>query len=95
MAISFMQHILTNMKLFQRSTYLKMKFNELENELKGTSLARNIRVANWSMATIWGGSSLLTMHLKAMTELVKLKSSKIWDWDYIINLSEADYPIKY
>ena len=73
---------------------MRKKFKELEDELKGTSLARNIRVANWSMATIWGGSSLLTMHLKAMTDLVKLKEANEWDWDYIINLSEADYPIK-
>ena len=48
-----------------------------------------------SIATIWGGASLLSMHLKVMQELVKMKESKQWDWDYIFNLSEADFPIKW
>ena len=69
-----------------------MKFTELKEELKGV---RNIRIADWSIATIWGGSSLLHMHLRAMDELVKLKEQNEWNWDYLINLSEADYPIKY
>ena len=51
----------------------------------------NVMVAPWRMATIWGGSSLLQMLLKAMEDMVRddLK------WDFFINLSESDYPIKY
>jgi hypothetical protein len=29
-----------------------------------------------------------------MADLVKLKMNNQWDWDYMINLSESDYPLK-
>lgn len=50
----------------------------------------NVAVTNWRMATIWGGSSLLQMLLKALDDVIK----KEWKWDFFINLSESDYPIK-
>ncbi|KAK2569055.1 Xylosyltransferase 2 [Acropora cervicornis] len=52
----------------------------------------NAAVAPWSMATIWGGASLLKMLLKCMEDLM---SKKEWKWDFFINLSESDYPIKH
>ena len=45
------------------------------------------------MATIWGGASLLQMLLKAIRDLEYVLTD--WNWDYFINLSESDYPIKY
>lgn len=52
----------------------------------------NAAVAPWSLATIWGGASLLKMLLKCMEDLM---AKKDWKWDFFINLSESDYPIKH
>lgn len=41
-------------------------------------------------ATIWGGASLLEMLLSSMKELLSFN----WQWDFVINLSESDYPVK-
>eukprot|EP00062_Callorhinchus_milii_P009122 gi/632952731/ref/XP_007892011.1/ PREDICTED: xylosyltransferase 1 [Callorhinchus milii] len=51
----------------------------------------NVRVTSWRMATIWGGASLLTMYLRSMRDLLEMKD---WSWDFFINLSAADYPIR-
>lgn len=69
---------------------MKNKLERLVNDLKKT----NIRVAEWSMRPIWGGSSLMFMHLRAMKDLLAFKAENKWDWDYVLNLSEADFPIK-
>ncbi|KAF6203252.1 hypothetical protein GE061_003670 [Apolygus lucorum] len=50
----------------------------------------NVRLSRRRHATIWGGSSLLTMLLEAMADLVQSG----WQWDFVINLSESDYPVK-
>uniref|UniRef100_A0A8C7YKN4 Xylosyltransferase 1 n=1 Tax=Oryzias sinensis TaxID=183150 RepID=A0A8C7YKN4_9TELE len=58
------------------------------------SLARqypNVRVTPWRMATIWGGASLLTMYLRSMEDLLCMTD---WSWDFFINLSAADFPIR-
>lgn len=51
----------------------------------------NIRMDATRHSTIWGGASLLTMLLDAMHELLEMGD---WQWDYFLNLSESDYPIK-
>ena len=53
--------------------------------------SENVIIAPWSMATIWGGASLLKMLLRCMKDLMARTE---WKWDYFINLSGADYPIK-
>ncbi|KAF0302651.1 Xylosyltransferase oxt [Amphibalanus amphitrite] len=50
----------------------------------------NVRLSRWRRATIWGGASLLDMLLHCMTELLTLD----WQWDYVLNLSESDMPVK-
>lgn len=50
-----------------------------------------IRVSTRRWATIWGGTTLLTMLLGCMEDLMAMRD---WSWDYVLNLSEADYPIK-
>lgn len=50
----------------------------------------NIRLARQRFATIWGGASLLEMLIKSMDDLLKSN----WQWDYVINLSESDFPVK-
>lgn len=51
----------------------------------------NLRMASQRFSTIWGGASLLTMLLASIQELLAMKD---WDWDFVLNLSESDYPIK-
>uniref|UniRef100_A0A8C5FDB2 Xylosyltransferase 1 n=1 Tax=Gadus morhua TaxID=8049 RepID=A0A8C5FDB2_GADMO len=51
----------------------------------------NVLVTPWRMSTIWGGASLLTMYLRTMSDLLKMAD---WSWDFFINLSAADYPIR-
>ncbi|XP_039264653.2 xylosyltransferase-like isoform X1 [Styela clava] len=50
----------------------------------------NVQVAPWRMATIWGGSSLLQMLLRAMKDVVSLWSK----WDFFVNLSALDFPVE-
>lgn len=50
----------------------------------------NIRLTRRRFSTIWGGASLLEMLLATMRELLKTD----WKWDFVINLSESDYPVK-
>lgn len=50
----------------------------------------NIRLTRRRFATIWGGASLLQMLLSSMRELLEYN----WEWDFVLNLSESDYPVK-
>ena len=52
----------------------------------------NLRMVRTRFSTIWGGASLLTMLLSALQELLSMWD---WsDWDFVLNLSESDFPIK-
>ncbi|CAH0548155.1 unnamed protein product [Brassicogethes aeneus] len=51
----------------------------------------NIRLTRKRFATIWGGASLLEMLLSCMRELLELTQ---WKWDFVLNLSESDFPVK-
>ena len=69
-----------------RSDYLYRKVTEMAREFT------NVYLPPWRMATIWGGASLLQMLLKALEELEYVLTD--WNWDFFINLSESDYPLK-
>ncbi|XP_008407432.1 xylosyltransferase 1 [Poecilia reticulata] len=69
----------------QRSNYLHRQVQALASQYP------NVRVTPWRMATIWGGASLLTMYLRSMADLLAMRD---WSWDFFINLSAADYPIR-
>ncbi|XP_062263860.1 xylosyltransferase 1-like [Platichthys flesus] len=69
----------------QRSNYLHREVLSLARQFP------NVRVTPWRMSTIWGGASLLTMYLRSMEDLLKMTD---WSWDFFINLSGADYPIR-
>ncbi|CAH3106757.1 unnamed protein product [Pocillopora meandrina] len=69
-----------------RSDYLRREVLKMIRDFP------NAAVAPWSMATIWGGASLLQMLLKCMEDLL---AKKDWKWDFFINLSESDYPIQH
>ena len=51
----------------------------------------NVRLASRRLSTIWGGASLLTMLLNCMQELLSFTD---WRWDFFLNLSESDFPVK-
>ena len=51
----------------------------------------NIQMTSGRFSTIWGGASLLEMLLSCMREALDVSG---WTWDYFVNLSESDYPIK-
>ncbi|XP_017108947.2 xylosyltransferase oxt [Drosophila bipectinata] len=68
----------------ERQDYLYRKLLELEAKFP------NIRLARKRFSTIWGGASLLTMLLQCMQDLL----SSNWHWDFVINLSESDFPVK-
>lgn len=68
----------------KRQSYL---FNELQ---KVTFNLTNVRMTNDRYATIWGGASLLKVLLNALSDLL----SWSLEWDYAINLSESDFPVK-
>ena len=55
---------------------------------------KNLYISPWSMQTNWGSNTLLEMYLKIVDDLVIFKNSGKCDWDFVINLSESDFPIK-
>ncbi|XP_055990709.1 xylosyltransferase 1 [Sorex fumeus] len=69
----------------KRSNYLHRQVLQLAR------LYPNVRVTPWRMATIWGGASLLATYLQSMRDLLDMPD---WPWDFFINLSAADYPIR-
>lgn len=68
----------------KRQDYLPRKLSVLEKQFP------NIKLATSRYSTIWGGASLLKMLLAAMKDFMSLG----WQWDFVINLSESDFPIK-
>ncbi|XP_041987544.1 xylosyltransferase oxt [Aricia agestis] len=68
----------------QRQDYLHRKLALLEEKFA------NIKLARKRYSTIWGGASLLKMLMASMQDILSLG----WTWDYVINLSESDFPIK-
>ncbi|KAH9489879.1 hypothetical protein Btru_044479 [Bulinus truncatus] len=70
----------------KRQEYLFRELLPLEERFSNVYLTRE------RFSTIWGGASLLQAHLSFLRELIEDK--KDWSWDYYINLSESDYPVK-
>ncbi|XP_001604139.2 xylosyltransferase oxt [Nasonia vitripennis] len=72
-----------------RQDYMYREMLEVERKCKN----KNIIVAkgpDLRHASIWGGASLLTTFLTSARQM--LLHSK--NWDFLVNLSESDYPIK-
>ncbi|KAJ8957493.1 hypothetical protein NQ318_020520 [Aromia moschata] len=68
-----------------RQDYLYRELLSLEKVLP------NVRLTRRRFATIWGGASLLEMLRSCMWELLNIKE---WKWDFVLNLSESDFPVK-
>ncbi|CAB3376752.1 Hypothetical predicted protein [Cloeon dipterum] len=71
-----------------RQDYMFREMLDLESKMPG-----QVVVARKRLATIWGGASLLEILLTSMKELLTLHEK--WSWDYVINLSESDFPLKH
>ncbi|XP_076034140.1 xylosyltransferase oxt-like [Oratosquilla oratoria] len=59
--------------------------------LKLEATYNNVRLSRYRRSSIWGGASLLSVLLHCMKEVLLFSD---WHWDFVINLSESDYPIK-
>jgi protein xylosyltransferase len=71
--------------LVQRENYLYQELNILSKTIS------NIHLTNKRYPTTWGSSTLLTAHLEAFKQIFEeLK----WNFSFIINLSESDFPLK-
>jgi len=67
--------------------------NEMQTFIRETNKT-NIFMPSWSIRTSWGSSSLMEMFLNALKDLTSYKKTGKWNWDFVINLSESDFPIK-
>lgn len=72
-------------KKYFRSEYLYQEVKKLALPYS------NADVAPWREAPIWGGTSLLTTIFSGLSDLIKRDNLK---WDFFINLSFADLPVK-
>ncbi|XP_034946782.1 xylosyltransferase oxt [Chelonus insularis] len=71
-----------------RQDYMYREMLKVEKACK----RKNIIVAKGAglrHASIWGGASLLTTFLTSAQQMLQYL-----DWDFLVNLSESDYPIK-
>ncbi|XP_033231945.1 xylosyltransferase oxt [Belonocnema kinseyi] len=72
-----------------RQDYLYREMLEVERKCK----TNNIKVARGEglrHASIWGGASLLTTLLSSARQMLTHPKP----WDFLVNLSESDYPVK-
>ncbi|KAF3430149.1 hypothetical protein E2986_06506 [Frieseomelitta varia] len=72
-----------------RQDYLYREMLEVEKSCK-TSNIKVARGENLRHASIWGGASLLTTLLKSAQQML----AHHHHWDFLVNLSESDFPIK-
>eukprot|EP00118_Oscarella_pearsei_P005474 m.25200 g.25200 ORF g.25200 m.25200 type:complete len:818 (+) comp28760_c0_seq2:1204-3657(+) len=68
-----------------RSDYLHRRIEDMARD------HANVALSPWRLASIWGGASLLQVLLRCMDDLIHRHD---WQWDFLINLSESDYPIR-
>ncbi|XP_030765815.1 xylosyltransferase oxt [Sitophilus oryzae] len=71
--------------------HVDVRQDYLFRELLPLEKFRNIKLTRKRFATIWGGASLLAMLRSCMFELLNVKD---WKWDFVLNLSESDFPVK-
>ncbi|XP_048525855.1 xylosyltransferase oxt [Dendroctonus ponderosae] len=71
--------------------HVDVRQDYLYRELLALERFPNIRLTRKRFATIWGGASLLEMLRACMLQLLQMPD---WSWDFILNLSESDFPVK-
>ena len=99
-----MKQIKKRFVIFKKSIYLRKKMDlflkEVNEKIRkmNSKFIRpnesNVKFADNPIHLEWGGSSLFNGYLIALNDLHSLKKSNIWNWDYVITMSESDYIIK-
>ena len=69
-----------------RNDYLYREMKEVESRFPDL-----IHVTDRRRNIVWGGTSMLRMLLDCYEILLNKKE---WNWDFVINLSESDYPVR-
>ncbi len=72
-------------------TYLRGELEDLLKELNSS----NFYLASWSIEASWASSILLNVFTNGIEDLTRLKRENKWNWDFVVNLSESDFPLKY
>ena len=62
----------------------------LFSHLSSLEVLPNIKLAQHRFKTFWASNTLLFLLLACFREIFKLG----WDFDYVINISESDFPVK-
>ncbi|KAI8925915.1 core-2/I-branching enzyme-domain-containing protein [Entophlyctis helioformis] len=82
--------ILIHVDARPKSARLKTKMEAWIAEREAaTGMPSNIHLAKYRFSNIWGHSSLVLTQVSGFWELLDMA-----DWDYVINLSNYDYPLK-
>jgi protein xylosyltransferase len=71
-------------------TYLREELQDMLNQLNRT----NLHLTPWSIEASWATSSMLNLFITGLEDLTRLKRENKWNWDFVINLSESDFPLK-
>lgn len=68
---------------------------QIEHFVKSKSSSlNNFYLAPWAMESSWGSTSQMNMFMRSLVDLNKFKEKNKWNWDFVINLSESDFPLK-
>ena len=59
-------------------------------ELRYLETFPNIKFFKQRYRSFWGSNSVLFLLLQGMRELLEAA----WDWDYVMNISESDFPVR-
>lgn len=70
--------------------FLKEEISDLIKKSK----KNNLVLSSWSMQSSWASTNQLLTFLKALEDIVDLNNIGRWNWDFVINLSESDFPLK-
>jgi len=82
------QHIyLVHIDKYTGSKLIKLVQNGVNSNPK---YMKNVMIMKYRIGVHWGGASIIQMQMAGMYRLLQ---EKIY-WDFFINLSESDYPIK-
>lgn len=87
------RHVTILVHIDAKNPHLKerlLKFLESKCKYNSKSLYHRIKLMKKSFVGLWGHSSLVFAQLAGFFELLQLNQ----DWEYVINLSANDYPLR-
>ena len=64
--------------------------NWMFSQLKSLETLPNVRLSTKRFKTFWASNTLLYLLLACFKEILQLG----WDFDYVMNISESDFPVK-